>query len=374
MVTFGITYNIYSVKQLIAGFPGIVAGQPPKAKYIKVGLRKIETLLGGGLANSFSMIVGAGWQDIWTAKESWESIGPKAIPFEIPIPEQIPSSVADENGSIIRYEIAAEIGVKYKKGLFRRETSSTFEATAQIVIRKHELHPTWPIYLEGDIRNVQKNGFDFTVERQNICHGPGDIIKIKATLKSSAGSGTIRLYEMVLRETIKYHQYTHLHTTDPRHTSAPVVRSTLIGMEKLPVQVAIHPGLSDTVDLQCTIPITHKTTTVVTANNVEIVYNLAVQTILEDQTELAIDNIPVVISNWPQEISENIVQTIGYEPNLCRNHSPRPISQETMDLPPSTTTLSALLDSISENSYDGTSVSTMNLFHQPGDYNPLRPS
>ncbi|KAF8317350.1 hypothetical protein DL93DRAFT_2055588, partial [Clavulina sp. PMI_390] len=301
----------------VVGFPGIPAGAnrphasvkgvvevrvgpgpPVKAKYIKVELRKIETLPGGGPTNTFTGVVGTGSFNVWTAKDEWEVVKTDDIPFNIRIPENVPPTVHVENGGGIQYELAAEICIKTKKGLFRKEVSPLRETTAKITIDKHELHSTWPVYLKPDVRNMQKNGFDLTVERHNTCYGPGDVVNVKAILKSLTGTGTVRVYEMALRETAVYRQFPG--TTGPKGASGPVVRSNFIGTNKLPVRVVIRPGLSDSIDLKCTIPSTHKTTTVVTAEHIEIVYSLAVRTILEDKTELVIDNIPIMMSNWPR--------------------------------------------------------------------------
>lgn len=135
------------------------------------------------------------------------------------------------------------------------------------------------------------------MERHNTCYGPGDRVLVKATVKSTSGTGTVRSYEMALRETAVFRRGPYSGT---KANAGPTVRSNFIGSEKLPTRVVIRPSLSDSVDLKCTIPASHTTTTVVTAQHIEIVYSLAVRAILEGGTELVIDNIPVMMSNWPR--------------------------------------------------------------------------
>lgn len=167
------------------------------------------------------------------------------------------------------------------------------------MIDKHELHSTWPVYLKPDVRETEKDGFHLTVERTHTCYGPGDRVAARATLKSTAGTGTVLSYEIALRETAVFR---HGPGSSARSNIGPTVRSDFIGSERVPAGVAIQQGLSDTVELNCTIPASHTTTTVVTAQHIEIVYSLAVRAILEGGVELVIDNIPAMMSNWPRYV------------------------------------------------------------------------
>lgn len=177
------------------------------------------------------------------------------------------------------------------------------ETTAPIVIDKHELHSAWPAYLQPDTREVEKDGFQLTVERFATCYGPGDRVVMKCTIKSTSGTGAIRSYEMALRETAIFRRGP---SSGTKSNVGPTVRSTFVGSEKLPVRVVIRPGLTDTVELKCTIPASHTTTTVVTAQHIEIVYSVAVRATLEGGGDLVIDNMPVMMSNWPRCVSQDV--------------------------------------------------------------------
>lgn len=102
---------------------------------------------------------------------------------------------------------------------------------------------------------------------------------------------------MAIRETAVFRRGP---ASGTKANAGPTVRSNFIGSDKLPVRVVIRPGLSDNVELKTTIPASHTTTTVVTAQHIEIVYSLAVRAQLEGGIELVIDNIPVMMSNWPR--------------------------------------------------------------------------
>ncbi|KAF9505865.1 hypothetical protein BS47DRAFT_489941 [Hydnum rufescens UP504] len=266
-------------------------GSPVKAKWIRVELRKIEILPGGGQTNTYSDVVGSGSFNLWTAKDEWEVVSTRDLPFQIKIPEDVPPSVALENGSGIKYELVASVCYRAKKGLFRRVTAPVMSASSPIVIDKHELHSTWPAYSQKDSRQVNKDGFTLVVERGNTCYGPGDTVLLRVTLKSSTPPVTIRSYEMALRETAVYRT-----GEAPKTANGPQIRSSFVGSEKLSVNVLLK--------------------SVVTATHIEVVYGIAVRATLDDGRDLVIDNIPVMMSNWSRAVSNETVKRIGWAPIL----------------------------------------------------------
>jgi hypothetical protein len=87
-------------------------------------------------------------------------------------------------------------------------------------------------------------------------------------------------------------------TAGAKANQGPQVDSSFVGSDRRNVQTYVRPGGSDSVDLACAIPATHTTTTISTAQHIEIAYYLAVRVSLEEQGDLVIDNIPVTMSNW----------------------------------------------------------------------------
>jgi len=109
---------------------------PLKAKWVKVELRKIETLPGGGQANTYIDMIGESPLTVWQAKGEWDELqtvspnyngGANSLifisvlqhdfPFQIRIPETVPPSIALERGAGIKYELVASVFVKGKKSV-----------------------------------------------------------------------------------------------------------------------------------------------------------------------------------------------------------------------------------------------------------------
>ncbi|KAF8337537.1 uncharacterized protein EI90DRAFT_2661920 [Cantharellus anzutake] len=320
----------------LQGFPGVPAGptrphasvggsvevrvadsHPIKAKWIRIELRKIEMLPGQG--NHFVETVGNGSFNIWSARDDWEVLTTRDIQFSIRIPENVPPSTALQNGNGIKYELVATICYKTKKGLFRRDTPTLISTSSQIIIDKHELHSAWPAYCQKDVRQVNKDGLTLTVERGNTCYGPGDRVVLHSSVQCGKTSVFVRSFEMALRETAVFRQIV---SAGNKASNGPQISSNFVGSEKVTVNASIPAGGSLNCDLGCPIPTGHTSTTVVTAKYIEVIYSIAVRAMFEDGRDLVIDNIPVMMSNWPRNVSEETVRRIGHAPHLSLDAPP----------------------------------------------------
>lgn len=174
--------------------------------------------------------------------------------------------------------------------------------TAQIVIDKHELHSAWPIYLQPDIRQAARDGMSLIVERPNTCYGPGDRVFVRATVKSSRATIIIKSYEFTLRETAIFRGGAQ----DPKvRKPGPQVRTGFIGQQQIVVNRPVHPaanGGAHTVDLGCMVPSGHTSTTVVTGDHIEVIYAMTIRVAIEHGDDMVLDNIPVMMSNWPRYV------------------------------------------------------------------------
>ena len=179
--------------------------------------------------------------------------------------------------------------------MFRRDTTAVISASAPIVIDKHELHSAWPAYCQKDLRQANKDGLTLTVERGNVCYGPGDRVQLHATIQCSKAPINVRSFEMALRETAVFRAAAE---GSNKTSNGPRIRSAFVGSEKVPVNMNIPATGSQSCDLGCLIPTTHTTTTVVTAAHIEVIYSVAVRAMFADGRDLVIDNIPVMMSNW----------------------------------------------------------------------------
>ncbi|KAF8312070.1 hypothetical protein DL93DRAFT_2082428 [Clavulina sp. PMI_390] len=103
---------------------------------------------------------------------------------------------------------------------------------------------------------------------------------------------------LVVRKTAEYRL--RMGISDPDSESNLVVRRTVVGENELHSNVPIRPGMSETMDLRCNIPVTHKTPTVVSARHIKISYHLEVRVILDGRSEVVVDKIPMTMSPWPR--------------------------------------------------------------------------
>jgi len=114
--------------EFVQGYPGIPPGLPDrpkatvkgavevrvgpqaggcKAKWVRIELKKIETLPGGGQGNTFSDFVGASPVTLWQLDEEYSLLVTQEFSFYIRIPESIPPTITLEKGAGIRYELMA---------------------------------------------------------------------------------------------------------------------------------------------------------------------------------------------------------------------------------------------------------------------------
>ncbi|CCO28564.1 hypothetical protein BN14_02559 [Rhizoctonia solani AG-1 IB] len=241
-----------------------------KAKWVRVELRKIEILPGGGQNNTFAETIGERPITLWNARDDeFAELSSNDFPFHIAVPETLPPSIALERGSAIKYELIASVQLKGKKSLFKRDPAPIHTYSAPIVIEKFELLQAWPIYAQPQTRQSSAYGVTLIATFARVAFGPGDVVPVEAILRADVpGDGAIlRAYELTVRETLifrssppqvppNHHSHLHLHSQQPpRRTPAAQTRSNLIADQKVPVPVQIFPGTQHKCDLGCHIPL-----------------------------------------------------------------------------------------------------------------------
>jgi hypothetical protein len=315
----------------VQGFPGIppavdrqqacIQGQVEvrvgapnvKAKYIRVELRKVETLPGGGQANTFYDIVGSEPASLWASGEEYGVLQNQDFPFTIRLPESLPPSITLENRAGVQYELVASVSTKGKKSWFRSRKPVVQACSAPITIDKHDLHSTWPVYCQNDSRQVTHDGVTLIIERSNSCFGPGDRLSVLAVVKSdSMHTVILRGFEYSLREVIDFRG------APAGKGSKKANEQRKIGVldeGRLPVNATLYGGTQHRAELVLNISPKHSTTTLTSARHIDINYMLSVRGILGSGTHLTMD-IPVIVSNWPRTVSEEAIRRIGIAPNL----------------------------------------------------------
>ncbi|KAI0929238.1 hypothetical protein AcW1_006231 [Taiwanofungus camphoratus] len=314
----------------VQGYPGIPPGgsrpeaavkgaievrvgpQGVKAKWVRIELRRVETLPGGGLSNTFYDFVGHSPINVWQARDEYSMLENQDFPFYIRIPESIPPSIALEKGAGIKYELIATVCVKGKRGLLRRDKSTVTSASSTIIIDKHELHPTWPVYSQHETRQHAEDGVTLTVDRSHTCYGPGDRIVVMATVKAQPlQTHMLRGFEFALRETTVFRASPH--TTGKK--GAPQVKVNNISERKVPVNVTLYGGTQHKAELTVTVPPHHTSATLNAARHIDIMYVLQVKALLGTGQSVTLD-LPVVVSNWPRSVSLEAMRRIGPAPNV----------------------------------------------------------
>ncbi|KAL4266005.1 Arrestin C-terminal-like domain-containing protein [Pleurotus pulmonarius] len=314
----------------VQGYPGIPPGpgrpqatvegalevrtpQGVKAKWITIELRKVETLTGGGVANTFYDPV-PGPIKLWEASQDsdYELLRSKDFAFTIRIPESIPPTLnLDDRGAGIKYELVGSICIKGSKGFLRRRKEVISSTTTPIIMSKHELHSTWPVYCQPEVRQVSAEGMVMTVSRDRTCFGPNCAITTMVVLKSERlGSNILRGFEMQLVETMAL---TTAHTATKKALTQ--THETVRAECKLPVNVPLYGGEQRQVELRCLVPPHHACSTVNSARHIDISYNLNIRAFIATGQQIAL-KLPVVVSSWPQEYSAEAVKLIGPAPGL----------------------------------------------------------
>ncbi|KAH7889190.1 hypothetical protein F5I97DRAFT_482937 [Phlebopus sp. FC_14] len=285
-----------------------------KAKWVRVELKKIETLPGGGAANSYFDHVGPSPISLWQSSEDYGTLQSQDFPFLIRIPESIPPSIALERGAGIRYELVATVCTLAKGGFFRRRKSTVISQATTIIIDKHELHSTWPVYSQPEARSVVQDGAHLTVERSRTCYGPGDRVSVMAILKSdSVHPIVLRGFEFTLKETTIFRAGPQASSSK---RSGPQVKTANIGEQKVPLSVTLFGGTQHKAELGCLIPNTHTTTSLNAARHIDITYVIIVRAWIGSMQSVTME-LPVIVSNWPRNVSEEAVRRIGVAPSLC---------------------------------------------------------
>ena len=184
-----------------------------------------------------------------------------------------------------------------RRGFLRRDKPVITATASTIIIDKHELHSTWPIYSQPETRTHSQDGVSLVVERAHTCYGPGDRVVVSATVKSDTLHTVIlRGFEFMLRETTIFRAAPH---TQGKKGS-PQVKVSSIGEQKVPVNATLYGGTQHKAELSITVPPHHTSATINAARHIDINYVLTVKALLNNSGQPVIMDLPVMISNWPR--------------------------------------------------------------------------
>lgn len=184
-------------------------------------------------------------------------------------------------------------------GFFRKRKSVVSSVQAGIIIDKHELHSTWPVYNQPESRSIVIDSITLTVERSQTCYGPGDRISVMATVKSDSLSTLIlRGFDISLRETTAFKAGHY----SSKKFAPPPPSSVSISESKLPVNTALYGGTHHRAELSCIISPTHTTTSLNTARHIDITYVLCIKALIDTLPPIIME-LPVIVSNWQRFVN-----------------------------------------------------------------------
>ncbi|KAF9532758.1 hypothetical protein CPB83DRAFT_580351 [Crepidotus variabilis] len=282
-----------------------------KAKWVRIELRKVETLPGGGPGNTYHDNVGPSPVPLWTSSDEYGHLRSQDFPFSIRIPESIAPTIALDNKAGIGYELLASVCTKGKRGFLRKAKSVVVSVSSPVIIDKHELHSTWPVYCQQETRHLEQDGVNLIVERNRTCFGPGDRISVMATVKSdSLHTVILRGFEIALRETTVFRP-----GLMPGKRTAPLSKQTSISENKVPVNQTLYGGTTHSLELACMVPANHTTPTLTSARYIDVTYTLCVRALMGTGTHVLME-LPIMISNWQREVSFEAISRIGPTPGL----------------------------------------------------------
>ena len=182
------------------------------------------------------------------------------------------------------------------RGFFCTKDAIT-TTTASVIIDKHDLHSTWPIYSKPEKRYVFEEDTILTVERNQSCYGPGDRMSVTATVRiESLRVAAIMLhgFEILLQETIIFRP---MYVAGKKRES--LVKTKIISKNMYQINTLMQEGMQTTHDLFCMLSSSHTNTTLTSARHIDIIYVLIVKALLGTRLPLVVE-LPIIISNWPR--------------------------------------------------------------------------
>lgn len=324
----------------IDGFPGIpgsssrraagvhgtveirVGPQPIKAKWVRVEIRKHETIPPGFPTSSAENRTT--WEHVGEINTLWspnpksgkefEPIETADFKFFIPLPETIPSAVEMMKGSGIRYELVAACCYRQKGGMFKKESATVMKTTETLPIIKHELHSAWPLYNIPDSFSVPGGGgsLDLSVQRPFSGFGPGDRILLTAVLHSNRPTPfKVKGFECTLYEIVTVTDPVPTPTAEKRKSKkplAPVTKSRVIGSTRYPIDETVGRGGEKSARMEMPIPAEKVLVTVRNAKSIEISYEVEVKAVCEGVPETVAKGIKYIVGPYARTHAQQAVR------------------------------------------------------------------
>ena len=289
---------------------------PIKARWIRVELRKYEALPPGFPTSS----QGETWEHVgaistvWSAPQGkeWETLEQGDFSFSLPLPDEIPPSVAMMRKTGVRYELVGALCYRQKGGVFKKEAAPIAKISEPLLIVKHELHSAWPVYDVPDTTMGSSNDMTLTVQRPSTAFGPLDRLILTASLRSNrALPFQLKGFECQLIEVI-----TSLPMNDPktgkpkrRSSSQPVNRSRIIGSARVAVSESVGKGGEKSARMDMAAPAADKL--LVTLNHgrsIKVDYRIEVKAICQGVPEIKMGGMSYTVGPYSRPHAQQAVR------------------------------------------------------------------
>jgi hypothetical protein len=318
----GVPQNDTRQSATVQGAVEVRVGQPVKAKWVRVEIRKYEAVPNG--ASAAKAAFQNSWEPVGKVHLLWRSAENKEYDllntadfrFVIPLPQDLPPTVELSKISGIRYELVASVSYKGKGGLFKKDSSTVSTVSQTLRIVKYDLASAWPLYNQPEQRSTTAAGGQLTlvVDRNCLAFGPGDRMLITATVKSvMAQKFRVKSIELVLVEVL-----TIFPPTPDSHSSKsskkikapqpPTVKRAVVAQARTLVGEFIGPGTETKGSLDLVVP-TDRPVLTVRAKEFGIEYELSVEAALEcTPNKIGVTGIPCIIGTFSRSSAQQAVK------------------------------------------------------------------
>lgn len=237
------------------------------------------------------------------------------------MPEKLPPSLRLDKTSGIKYQLIATLKVRLKKGLLRKKKyETTVQDIQDLVLEKHELHSTWPIYNQPEEFETKEGPFSAKLFRNKCAYGVTDQMDVRLVVSSQAAK-TVKLKSITIgvRQTVTFFP-------EKGASSQPIhQKSEMLATKTKRLGKKIMQGEFFLQDLSLVIPKNHAIMSIHTAKHIEISHCLRVDINLEKST-LTFDRIDVLISGFLPSASSSLITRIGDVPSLDATQESNPHS------------------------------------------------
>lgn len=245
------------------------------------------------------------------------------------------------------------------KGLFGGSSNSFKPPTvvtqiAEVTIEKHELNPSWPIYLwqaETTPLQVRQANLSMQLKRETVIFGGNDPVKIDVDIKSERNAPIkITRIEMQLKEIVTTREADVVAkggTIDPKKT---LHQTHDILSLKSPCHNVLYQNESMSHSLSSVFPPQHHRFTVQNAKHLDVKYAIRVRAVVEVPKEaklkkgevrakeepikeIVLDNVAVIISPWNKKQAEWWRTKIGHIPSNLQRPAPAAVPMPHLPAP-----------------------------------------